>query len=571
MEKLRDESEGYKLETARTHSKLRTLLGEMELVREREAARRAELRLSSMGAKCADQDSDQNIDHPRDRNQDRRHLDRDRNKNRDRDNSHVDKRSRERDRERARGRAPSVSTDADSDSNSGPTHNSSNSSVSRKDKGKDRERNRGRDGDGTVQSEVPSVQTVQRDRRDSFGIPHPRPLHTQSATPPRRPHYTVPSSPSSSSLSLAVIAGRVTYPVGRHSFSRGSSMDADIRSAASVTSTADSDCQSLYEGQGQAVVGRVGLEHSTSPATSRHFSDHDLQHYEKHSSSSNRSRGKGELSSAHTLDAVDAYPPRPPSQRDSCSPTGGDVPSSSFKMQRETDQPNIRISFNRLRDTNGIPSRSKDILMRDRNTDRDIDVVKGENTDTSTAKQPINLNSRIGFRSMVNSSMVERAERLLSREASEERHRVREPHPPPPLSLPLPTSVPTSSAYLREPGSPYNLRAGNTSPSCGVEPKPMSGMGPLHTVTNAPLTNSDVYGMDSASLTATAREREREVREKEREVKEKVQREKESEKESDEKVGVVARFDRLQSMFERVTGSAAPAMRRDSDSSDSDD
>lgn len=588
MDKLRDESEGHKLETARSHNKLRTLQGEMELVREREAARRAQARLSSMGEKYGDQDSYPSNDHVRDRNQDKQ-LDRD--KNRERDNVNERGRVNERDREREGGKAQLVSTDADSDS--GPTHSSS--SVSHRGREGDRGRNRNRvwdrEGYGSAQSEMPSIQTGRRDRRDSssHGIPHPRPLHTQSATPPRRPHYTVPvpvtSSPSSASMSSVVIAGsRATYPISRRSFSRGSSMDADIRnadirSAASVMSI-DTDSQSLPYGGTQQSVSVSGehvhgsLEPPTIPSTRRHFSEHDLQHYEKHSSSrdrdrnKNESRSKGEHSSVNSLDGEDAYPPRPPtihSQHDhrNLGGGGGVAASSSSRMVKDVDQPNIRISFDSIREKKGLTSRSKDkdVLLRD--TERDIDTVK----EVGTVKPPISVNSSIGSRS-INSSMQERAERLVSREASLERERVKESNPPHP-----PTSSSTATISLRESGSPHNLRAGSTYPSSTAATNTVSEIGPMHAATYAPLTNSDVNGGASTSSAAAIRERERERQAKERGEKEKEwERDKEEkEKESNEKVGVVARFDRLQSMFERVTGSAMSAVWRDSDSSDSDD
>ena len=364
-------------------------------------------------------------------------------------------------------------------------------------------------------------------------------------------------------------------------------MDADIRSAASVMSI-DTDTQSLPYGGTQQQVVSVSGEHTpgsldppTFPSTSRHFSEHDLQHYEKHSSNSDRnnSRGKGEHFSGHPLDAEDAYPPRPPTnhaQHDSRNLTeGGGATSSSSRVEKEVDQPNIRISFDSVRERNGLTRRSKDVSMRE--IDRDIDTAKEVDTDMSTAKQSGNLHFSIGSRS-INSSMQERAERLVSREASVERQRVKESHHPPSLSLPLslPSPTSTSTGPLRESGLPYNLRTGSTYPSSTGEMKSISALGPMHAVTNtcAPLTNSDIIGGGSTSLGAALREKERE-REKKLEVKEEREREREvkeeKEKDKDEKVGVVARFDRLQSMFERVTGNAVSAVWRDSDSSDSDD
>jgi hypothetical protein len=371
-------------------------------------------------------------------------------------------------------------------------------------------------------------------------IPRFRPPFS-SLTPPRRPHYTIPPSPTGS-LSKAGVAGlmsRTQPPAGSSYNYSGESLADGIKKSTfppsslslKVTSSGglplppsamnhrhqDVSNQSRKHGnEGDRISS---LRSPPAASTAQYFSDSELQHYERHSSSRSladiREQRKGKD------EAKGSYPPRPPvfasSVDISADQASLHVPEPSDKTRISMEAPNHRISY--INKENLLQHRPP-VPVRDR--ERAVEPIA-----EASRRQDRGVSGEVdGMRSSSRSSgdMQARAEQLISMEKDRQV-----------ASHSASDTIAVARSFLsaRRVPVPAHLSASAPASSfaAGTSSSSLSlvGMG---------------LGLDVPAAVRTAP--------------------------SSMGVSVGARFDRLQNMYERVTGSSAPKAWRDSDSESSD-
>jgi hypothetical protein len=451
---MREESRNSKVDAASTNARLKAAQQELELLKEREAARRAEIRLQSL----QDGELGSTFQRVSIESQGGKPLDR----------------GRAVDRDRALETASRVSPSPDAQTRNVYNYFS---------------RGPGRDEYATSKASTAAASSTMgglngdvKKEKDRHAQTHP----TSSSTPPRRPHYSLPTTAplsTSASMSAPVRAApsrrmqskdRIVASQGR---SASANRNDDVITSSGDRASSDSEVneKSMYtkkrspkkgndRNRERNEVASSRLLLPTPSAAAQYFSDSELQHYEKHSTSSSarlmRSSEAPVASRQQHQAATITYPPRPPPHGTSTEKHSLNFPETSIRKRSDGALQNGTSSL-----------RFDDFASSSSSRD-------GRNI--SAAMEPSKEGSR-------ESSMQGRAELLYSKNrASRE------------------VSETTAAA----------------------------------TVTAAPITSG---GKGTNGALTQRRDKE------------------------------VSRSDRLQSMYERVTSSAAPSVWRDSDSSESDD
>ena len=435
VEKLRDDVRTQKVETATAYSRMKSLQQELDLLKEREAAQKAAQRLKNMGGDSYSKSK--LIDDT---------------KERERERVYANKERRAADRARGSyltsGDEGEEEEDGEGEESSSDYHASSESKI----------------------NFIPdSVSGLVIEAKDKY--PRSRPI--LSATPPRRPHYTLPVSRGHASVGEHPVSD--VHRTQRNSYSGPSSIGfgtdsrshSHNRSLTGTNTALDSD-SSPYRNrpaqkQSSSIIsrdstGKVVDDKSNSsmrerkrnmqqpaPASaSLHFSDSELLHYQQHSTSKKpqtqpqaqpRSSGSS-LSRQHDNEYLDDYPPRPPQSHHSRFAHADDstaVLGSSSKSKSNTMPPNIRISFD---NGSGIGS------LRD-----SANSIRGESLDKD---KDISL-------------MQRRAQILLERDPST--FRVSDPDPDPDPDLVPLSAAPTDTARYDRLQNMYERLTGKGAPT----------------------------------------------------------------------------------------------------------
>ena len=482
---IREEARSAKNDAASKNSRLKAAQQELDLLKERDAARRAEIRLQGL------QDGDIGSTIQRASSESAGGM--------------PVERGRGNDRGREFTKASRISPSPDAQSRNienyfsrGPgadEYESSKSSLVAEER---------RVSMTALSSTLGGINGEPRKEKEKCAQTHP----TSSSTPPRRPHYSLPSpAPVSSSVGAAMRpeSSKGSHLQDRNTLSLGQTHYAN-RNNAHITTSGDRASSDSEVNEKNAylkkrspkranVKSRERVEEASSrlrlptpSAAAQYFSDSELQHYEKHSTSSSArmmksseaSRTSRQQSQQQTVST--SYPPRPPLL--SASDKFGDKNSLHFpyaSSRKRNDDIALSYSKNSLRLDEFVSSSSS------RN-----------GRSTTSAMEPSKEGSR-------QSSMQDRAEFLYS--ISRENRSISE--------TPAPAMV-AANLIASDRSVPYDA--------------------------NAPKFRSvSVIGNGTNSASIQRREND----------------------------GL--RSDRLQSMYERVTSAAAPVVWRDSDSSQSED
>lgn len=462
---MREEARNSKADAASTNARLKAAQQELELLKEREAARRAEIRLQSL------QDGELGSTFQRVSIESQGGLPLDR--------------GRAVGRDRALVTASRISPSPDAQSRNIDNYFS---------------RGTGRDEYATTKASTAAASSTMggldseaKKEKERHAQTHP----TSSSTPSRRPHYSLPSTAplstsASTSAPVRVAPSRRMQSKDRIVASQGRSASAkrnnDYITSSGDRASSDSEVNekslntkrrspkkenNSNKERNEVASSRLLLP--TPSAAAQYFSDSELQHYEKHSTSSSarlmRSFEVPVVSRQQHQTATTTYPPRPPPLGTSEKLTEKhslNFPETSIRKRNDVALPNCTSSL-----------RFDDIASS--SSSRDARNI-------SAAMEP----SKDGNRQ---SSMQDRVELLYSKNrASRE--------------------VSETTAAATATATP---------------------------ITSDRLTSDKVSG--KVTISALSRRRANEV----------------------------LRSDRLQSMYERVTSSAAPSIWRDSDSSESDD
>lgn len=357
IEKFRDDIRTQKVETAAAHSRIKGQQQELELLRERESAQRAALRLSNLGGVHTQaKPAAVGLSIPGDK-----------------DRLSYNKG----DKDHRRGSSSSIS---------GYLESGDDDDYCTNKKGNHR-----RASDSS--SQYSQIMMTEKEIKDI----HPRHSPLLSSTPPRRPHYTLPSTTAPTSPSQAGVAS------DRMHFKDRNSYDSVLRSSVDVASGPLCYTRSSLVLEAGSEVGRrlpescpphkqpstgtsrdnagraldlrqekkegqrlSNLRPPTLSDASQHFSDSELLHYNKHStrkqsnSSSRNDREslkethRGKEVSGHHDDAVrDLDLPRRlslnnrrPVDTDCSNSVGLESAISSEKRPDKNRPPNNKISFN---------------------------------------------------------------------------------------------------------------------------------------------------------------------------------------------------------------------------------
>jgi hypothetical protein len=366
---------------------------------------------------------------------------------------------------------------------------------------------------------------------------------SSSLTPPRRPHYTIPLSPASS-LSKAGVAGLMsrTQPPARSSYNySGESLTDGVKNSAfppsslslkvtssgclplppSATDHRHQDVSNQSKKQGNDGDRISSLRSPPAASTAQYFSDSELQHYERHSSSRSLADHRGQKQGKD--EAKGSYPPRPPvfaSTVDiSADPASVHVPEPSHKTRISVEAANHRISY--IKDVDRLQHRPP-VPVRDRER-------ANEPIAEASRRQDRGVSGEVeGMRSSSKSSgdMQARAEQLISMEKEKDRQVA---------SHSASDTIAVARSFLSARRVPVPAHLSASAPASSFAAGTSS--------TSLSLDGMGLgLGVPAAVRTAP----------------------------SSMGVSVGARFDRLQNMYERVTGSSAPKAWRDSDSESSD-
>lgn len=464
---MREEARNSKVDAASTNARLKAAQQELELLKEREAARRAEVRLQSL------QDGELGSTFQRVSIESQGGISLDRGMAVDRD--------------RALTKASRISPSPDAQSRNIDNYFS---------------RGPGREEYATTKSSTAAASSTMgglnneaKNEKQKHAQTHP----TSSSTPPRRPHYSVPTSAPLSTSASASTSAPVRAALSRRMQSKDRIVLSQGRSASAnrnndyITSSGDrasSDSEVNEKSMNtkklspkkendrnreRNEVASSRLLLPTPSAAAQYFSDSELQHYEKHSTSSSarlmRSSEAPVASRQQHQTVTTTYPPRPPPLGTSEKLTEKNslnFPETSIRKRSDAALPNGTSS---LRFDNFASSSSS-----------------RDGRSTSAAMEQGKEGSR-------QSSMQDRAELLYSKNrASRE------------VSETTAAATVTATLIISDRLIPDKVGENGT---------------------NSALTRRRDYE--------------------------------------------VLRSDRLQSMYERVTSSAAPSIWRDSDSSESDD
>lgn len=305
---MREEARNSKVDAASTKARLKAAQQELELLKEREAARRAEIRLQSL----EDGDLGSTFQRVSIESQGGISLDR----------------GRAVDRDRALIKASRISPSPDAQPRNIDNYFS---------------RGTGRDEYATTKSSTAAANSTigglngeAKKENEKYAQTHP----TSSSTPPRRPHYSLPTTAplstcasASTSTPLWAASSRRLQSKDRIVFSQGLTARAN-RSGDYITSSGDlasSDSEVNEKSMNtkkrspkkendrnreRNEVASSRLLLPTPSAAAQYFSDSELQHYEKHSTSSSarlmRSTEAPGASHQQHQTAATTYPPRPP-------------------------------------------------------------------------------------------------------------------------------------------------------------------------------------------------------------------------------------------------------------------
>lgn len=521
-------------------SKQKAAQQEVDLLRERDAARRAEARLKDMSTTAVHSEGAKE-----------REKERERERRRDSSSSLPtapvplelipDPRSLTLVGSRSNDAYPYYSSDADDD-------RSVDNITGTEGNGMGRGRSRGT-ADAAVEPRIKGV------------APRFRPP-SSSLTPPKRPHYTIPLSPATSlaKAGVAGLTGRVPAPT-RNSYSCGAESIVDsarnstfppsshslqvtlsggLSLPLSSTDSRHQDASNQSKKQDKKGNCTYSLRSPPAASTAQYFSDSELQHYERHSSSRSLTLTEQKGQRQGKDDAKSSYPPRPPvfSSSVDCTadpasvPTSVPAPEPSGRMRASIEVPTHRISYfkeegrSELRGALPVPERDRD-GERKGALERNMETSRGQDKGVSGGVENMHSNSSSG-------NMQARAEQLISREKDRDRDRQVASH-----------SVSDTIAVARSFLSARRVHTPVPAPA----PVHLSASAPASSFAAVAVPLSSSFSRDSMDLGVPAAIRTAP---------------------SGVGVGVGARFDRLQNMFERVTGSAAPTVWRDSDSESSD-
>jgi hypothetical protein len=464
---MREESRNSKIDAASTNARLKAAQQELELLKEREAARRAEVRLQSL------QDEELGSTFQRASIESQRGI--------------PLNRGRAVDRDRALIGASRISPSPDAQSRNIDSYFT---------------RGTGSDEYATTKSSTAAASSTlgglngeAKKEKEKYAQTHP----TSSSTPPRRPHYSLPSTAPMSTNASASTSAPVRAAPSRRMQSKDRIVASQGRSASTnrnndyITSSGDrasSDsevnekCMNTKkhspkkENDRNRERNEIASSRLLLPAPSaaaQYFSDSELQHYEKHSTSSSArlmrsSEAPGPSRQQHQA-ATTTYPPRPP-------------PLGTSEKLTEKYSLNFPDTSIRKRSDAALPNGTSSLRFDDFASSSS----SHDGRSISAAMEPSKDGSP-------QSTMQGRAELLYSKNrASRE------------------VSEPTAAATV------------TATP-----------------ITSDRLTPDKVGGKGTNSALTQRRDHE------------------------------VLRSDRLQSMYERVTSSAAPSIWCDSDSSESDD
>ena len=374
---------------------------------------------------------------------------------------------------------------------------------------------------------------------------------SSSLTPPRKPHYTIPLTPAGA-LSKSDVVGLMgrAQPSTRSSYSYGGegiangvknttfpmpSISLQVTSSGGLPlpqplSSLDYGHQGVSSQSKKQDKGGDRVSSLRSPpaaSTAQYFSDSELQHYERHSSSRSLTDLIGQRQGKD--ESKGSYPPRPPvssSSADfSADPVSAPIPEQSGKTRTRVQAPYHRISYIKDQDqdrseprgASPVPERD---MERERAAERNIETSRRQDRSVSGEVEDVRYSSGRGnvqaWAEQPTTGDKDRERQMASHSASDT------------------IAVARSFLSARRAPLPVNVHLSASAPAssfaAGAVPPPSStlsldGMG---------------LGVPAALRTAPSG------------------------------VGVGARFDRLQNMYERVTGSAVPKTWRDSDSESSD-
>lgn len=371
------------------------------------------------------------------------------------------------------------------------------------------------------------------EQREEGSTPRFRPP-SSALTPPRRPHYTIPPS---SAVSLSA-AGSRHQPLPRHGLSH--SYTYESRAESSKVSTLPPSSLSLEVTSSERIpLSSMNHRHDdvsnkttkqdrslrSPPAvtSAQYFSDSELQHYERHSSS----RSLADQKRQRRDDAKDSYPPRPPLSvsnfASSADPVCDPTPSGS---RTKPSSPNHRISYDL------DPDRDRDRVGPrgvQSTAERERDKVSKQSTDAACGQDRSVFREPEGTRSSSSSAMQARAEQLASRDKQLISHSASD-------------TIAVARSFLSSSRAFVPLPTSASAPAASAVP-PLSASIPIPIPIAGDYTGAGIGIGASAGLPSSR---------------------------GQIPGSVGARYDRLQNMFERVTGSAAPAAWRDSDSDSSD-
>lgn len=496
---MREEARSAKIDAASTIARLKAAQQELELLKERDAARRAETRLQSLqdrdvGSTIQRVSIDSAVFLPLDRG---------------RDNARV--KDNYRDSAKASRMSPSPDTQSRNVNYFSRGPGEDEYAISKSSLMSDERRASMATGSSTGVE----VNSESRKEKEKYAQTHP----TSSSTPPRRPHYSLPSPApmstsacASASAAVRGVSSRSPQPKDRN-VPRERQTFSSNRTNAHITTSGDrassdsevndknvyirkrSPKREIYKNTERNEETSAKLQLPAPSSAAQYFSDSELQHYEKHSKSSLARMMRYSEETSGTLrqqqqqqqTVTTTYPPRPP------------LLSTSDKRAENHSLHIPHTSSLKRNDDGVVPSYRSSLRF-------DVFVNSSSNRngkDTSTAMES---SKDVGRQS----SMQDRAELLYSKNRGN--RIIAETTAPAPVSAPLITS---------EEPIPDKVVASNLS------------------------TSSMKTGTNYASNYASASVRRRETE--------------------------VLRSDRLQSMYDRVTSSTAPSLWRDSDSSESED
>jgi hypothetical protein len=353
---------------------------------------------------------------------------------------------------------------------------------------------------------------------------------SSSLTPPRRPHYTVPLFPANS-LSKPGVAGLMsrTQPHARSSYNYSGESIADgvKNSTFRPTSLSLQDTSSgglplppkKRDNEGDRVSS---LRPPPAASAAQYFSDSELQHYERHSSC--RSLADQRVQSQGKSEAKGSYPPRPPVSSSSvdfsADPGSVLVPEPTDKTRNSEIPPNHHISYIKeegcLQRRSPVPERD-----RERAVERNTEVSRRQDTGVSGEVEGVRSSS------WSSGDMQTRAEQLISKEKDRQV-----------ASYSASDTIAVARSFLSARRVPVPAHLSASAPASSF------AAGTLAPSSSCLSLDGKGLGLGVLAALRTAP--------------------------SGMSVGVGARFDRLQNMYERVTGSSAPKAWRDSDSESSD-